>query len=394
LALLGGVDAGGQNVHVAELARGLADLGAEVVVYTRRDDPSLPRQVQVSTRVVVEHVDAGPAAPVPKDELLRYMDLFAEHLRRSWLAERPDVVHSHFWMSGYAAQQAAMTLGVPVAHTYHALGVVKRRNQGARDTSPMPRLRIESNIARSVELVLATSHDERAELVAMGAPPCRVQVVPCGVDLDLFHPGPEPGARTPPRRLVVVSRLVERKGIGNVIAALAAIPDAELLVAGGAPRVDGIADPEAVRLLELARATGVEERVEFLGAVERQRVPELLRSAAVVVCCPWYEPFGLVAIEAMACGVPVVATATGGLAESIVDGVTGVLVPPRRPAAIAAAINGLLDDDVRRRLMATNAARRAYRYSWRQVAAETYGHLVGLAQTRRLASITDSGEPA
>ena len=389
LASLGGVDAGGQNVHVAELARGLADLGAEVVVHTRRDDPTLPRQVALAPGVLVDHIDAGPPAPVPKDELLRYMDAFADDLRRSWSSHRPDVVHSHFWMSGYAAQRAALSFGLPVAHTYHALGVVKRRNQGARDTSPMPRSKIEADIAGSVDLVLATSHDERAELIAMGAAPGRVQVVPCGVDLDVFRPDRRPRGNAS-RRVVVVSRLVERKGIGNVIAALAAVPDAELVVAGGAPLVGGQEDPEAARLHKLARETGVEDRVQFLGAISRARVPELMRSADVVACCPWYEPFGLVAIEAMACGVPVVATATGGLAESIVDGVTGILVPPRRPTAIAAAINSLLDDHPRRRRMATNATRRAFRYSWRQVAAETYGHLVGLVQSRQLASATDS----
>ena len=159
LAVLGGDDAGGQNVHVAELAKALARRGMEVVVHTRRDDPSLPRRVALAPGVVVDHVDAGPARELPKDELLEHMDAFAEDLLGCWSAERPDLVHSHFWMSGLASLDAAQPLGVPVAHTFHALGVVKRRHQGDRDTSPPGRLAIERRIARRVDRVVATCSD-------------------------------------------------------------------------------------------------------------------------------------------------------------------------------------------------------------------------------------------
>src|SRR5215211_3073477 len=143
LALLGGVDAGGQNVHVADLARYLGALGHDVVVHTRRDDPALPRRVPFAPGVVIDHIDAGPAAPIPKDALLPHMRAFARDLVRVWAVDRPDVVHSHFWMSGLASVRAARALGVPVAHTYHALGVVKRRHQGSHDTSPPERLAVE-----------------------------------------------------------------------------------------------------------------------------------------------------------------------------------------------------------------------------------------------------------
>src|SRR3954468_1154189 len=142
LAVLGGVDAGGQNVHVAALARGLARRGAEVVVHTRRDDGALPRRVALCHGVVVDHVDAGPPVALPKDELLVHMDAFAAELEQQWRDERPDVVHSHFWMSGLAALQAARELDIPVVHTFHALGVVKRRYQGDADTSPPARLEL------------------------------------------------------------------------------------------------------------------------------------------------------------------------------------------------------------------------------------------------------------
>src|SRR3954463_11045691 len=148
LAVLGGVDAGGQNVHVAALATALGRLGDEGVVHTRRADPALPRRVALAPGVEVDHVDAGPPTEVPKDELLPHMAAFAEELREQWLADPPDVIHAHFWMSAVAALDAAGE--IPVVHTFHALGTVKRRHQGRRDTSPPGRIAHETRIARSV----------------------------------------------------------------------------------------------------------------------------------------------------------------------------------------------------------------------------------------------------
>ncbi|MBW3626435.1 MAG: glycosyltransferase [Actinobacteria bacterium] len=372
LAVLGGVDAGGQNVHVADLARALGRLGAEVVVHTRRDDPALPRQVQFAPNVTVDHVDAGPAIPVPKDRLLPFMPAFARELSVAWRRDRPDVVHSHFWMSGLAALWAARPLELPLAHTYHALGVVKRRNQGRHDTSPPARMGAERMLAGAVDRVVATTADEAFELAQLGADLDRITVVPCGVDLGHFRPeGPVELRRPGRRRVVVLSRLVERKGIGNVIAALAEVPGVELVVAGGPPAGMVDDDVEARRFRAMATSLGVADRVELRGAVSREHVPALLRSADVVACCPWYEPFGLVAVEAMACGVPVVASAVGGLGENVVDGVTGLLVPPRQPRRIAEALAAVLGDDERRRAMGTAGRRRAERFGWERVAEQT-----------------------
>lgn len=386
LAVLGGVDAGGQNVHVAELARGLADLGHDVVVHTRRDDPSLARRVPFAPGVEVDHVDAGPAAPLPKDDLLAHMGDFAADLVREWRSTPPDVVHTHFWMSGLAGLRAARQAGVPIAHTYHALGIEKRRNQGVADTSPQQRVAIECGIARHADAIIATTRAEVRELVAMGMPRRRAHVVPCGVDLDVFRPtGPMWPPREGLRRIVSVSRLVERKGIGNVITALAAVPDAELVIAGGPPAGLVESDTEARRFMVLAERCGVADRVNVLGGIARDRVPALLRSADVVACCPWYEPFGMVAIEAMACGRPVVATAVGGLAENVVHGETGLLVPPRRPAAIARALRTVLDAPAHGEAMGTAGAAHAQHYSWPMVAARTHEVLIALAHRAALA---------
>jgi D-inositol-3-phosphate glycosyltransferase len=366
LATLGGVDAGGQNVHVAALAAALAKRGMEVVVYTRRDDPSLAQRVSMAPRLSVVHVAAGPPEPIAKDDIYPFIDVFAGELQRDWSARRPDVVHAHFWMSGLASLAASRKLGVSVAQTFHALGIVKRRHQGHQDTSPPERIGHEVAIARRVDQVIATCTDEVFELVRMGAKRHRIGVVPCGVDLSIFRPDglKEPRSFAGPR-LVVVSRLVERKGIGDVILALRELSPAELVIAGGPPRAYLDQDPEARRLRGLAVEAGVADRVEFRGGLSRADVPPLMRSADVVISVPWYEPFGIVPVEAMACGVPVVGSAVGGLIDTVIDGVTGLHVPPRDPARLASTLSSLLSDPARRRRLGQAGARRA---------AEQYGH--------------------
>ena len=381
LAVLGGVDAGGQNVHVAALARHLARLGVEVLVSTRRDDPSLPRWAALAPGVAVHHVDAGPPYPIAKDDLLPYMDAFAADLARVWRRWRPDVAHAHFWMSGLAATAAGQSLGIPVVQTFHALGVVKRRHQGDRDTSPAERQDVERRLLTEVDRVIATCTDEVFELVRLGADVDRVKVVPCGVDLSHFCPEGPVEPRTPGlARLVVVSRLVERKGVGNAVTALAGVPGAELVIAGGPAQANLRHDEEARRLMGLAEAAGVADRVQLRGSVDRADLPALLRSADAVLCVPWYEPFGIVALEAMGCGVPVVATAVGGLVDTVVDGATGIHVPPRSPQHLATALRCLLEDPVlRRRLGAAGARRARSRYGWKRVARSTlavYGELL------------------
>jgi glycosyltransferase involved in cell wall biosynthesis len=373
LAVLGGVDAGGQNVHVAALAEAMAHQGAEVTVYTRRDDASLPQRVQFASGVTVEHVDAGPAEIIEKDHLLPHMGAFAEYLSRRWTEERPDVVHAHFWMSGKASLDAGLPLGIPIVQTFHALGVEKRRHQGSKDTSPKSRLDEERRIARDSHRIIATATAEAFELARMGADKAKIAVVPCGVDLRLFQPlGPAEGRDPRRKRIVCLSRLVERKGIADVINALTVLPNVELVVAGGPEAVQLESDPEAQRLMQIASDLGVGDRVVFRGRVERAQVPPLLRSADAVVCYPWYEPFGIVPLEAMACGVPVVVAQVGGLVDSVVDGLTGVHVPPRSPIALAQALRELLADEKRCVQLALNGTRRANRrYGWARIASDT-----------------------
>ncbi|HZG04032.1 MAG TPA: glycosyltransferase [Streptomyces sp.] len=378
LAALGGPDAGGQNVYVAQLSKALARRGHVVTVYTRRDASGTPDRVPFGPGVTVEHVPAGPPRPVPKDDLFEHMPAFGAHLARRWADRPPDVVHAHFWMSGLAALAGACGLHVPVVQTFHALGTVKRRHQGADDTSPPERIEVERRIGRECSRVLATCTDEVFELTAMGVPPQQTSVVPCGVDTGEFSPagpggppdgGPDRDRRAARHRLLAIGRLVPRKGFDQAIAALAEIPGAELLIAGGPEPARLASDPEAGRLRRLAREAGVAGRVRLLGAVPHERMPGLIRSADLVLSTPRYEPFGIVPLEAMACGVPIVATGVGGHLDSVADKVTGRLVPPGDPGALARAVNELTGSpELLRRYGEAGRERALARFSWERVA--------------------------
>ena len=405
LAALGGVDAGGQNVHVAALSSSLAERGHNVTVYTRRDDPDLPAKVQVGPGLTVVHVDAGPARRIPKDDLLPFMGQLADGICADWGDQLPDVVHAHFWMSGLAAIQASKRAGapdpVPVVQTFHALGSVKRRHQGSADTSPPARAWLEPWVGRTADWVIATCPDEVFELKVLGISRSKISIAPCGVDLALFQgtADAEPKKRT--HRILSVGRLVQRKGVDLIIQALpllaeAGFDDVELLIVGGSGDALNLEeDPEAQRLRSLAKELGVEDNVTMRGQVPRDDMPRIFRSADAVVCTPWYEPFGIVPLEAMACGVPVVAAAVGGLRETVVDHKTGLQVPPRDPGAIAEALVKLLGDPALRSEMGRAGARRARsRYSWDRIAADTekaYRSVLAAGLAAGLAQQADEG---
>jgi D-inositol-3-phosphate glycosyltransferase len=281
---------------------------------------------------------------------------------------------------------------------------VKRRWQGSSDTSPPERIGAERLIARAAALVIATCTDEVRELRSMGAPADRIEIVPCGVDLELFSPprdvplasaGSSAGRPAGPARLLILGRLVPRKGVADAIAALAQVPDAQLLVVGG-PAPDRLAtDPEARRLLALAAAHGVASRVRLLGRQPHTELPELMRSCDLLLAVPWYEPFGITPLEAMAAGLPVVATAVGGLQDTVLDGITGRLVPPRRPDLLARALNQLLSDPARRLAMAQAGRERVLgRYGWDRIAEQTETCYRSVLAERRLPSSLTGPDPA
>jgi glycosyltransferase involved in cell wall biosynthesis len=381
LVAMGGVDTGGQNVHVAALSAALVRRGHTVVVFTRRDSEPAPDVVRAPDGYDVVHVPAGPPEKIAKDDLLPHMQDFACSLRDHFSQSDFDVVHSHFWMSGLTARLASRACNLPVVHTFHALGIVKKRYQGAADTSPPERIPLESKLGKSVDAVAATCSDEVFELVRMGIPRSHITVVPCGVDVNEFRPDGPRAPRSDRLRLTTVGRLVPRKGFDVAIRTLPMLANTELVIAGG-PADGGVAeDAEGRRLLDLAADLDVADRLVMPGQIPRARMPELLRSTDVVVCSPWYEPFGIVPLEAMACSKPVVASAVGGLTDTVVDSITGIHVPPRNSEALARALHSLLSDPVRREEYGHAGRDRAVqRYSWDRVADETeriYDTVVG-----------------
>jgi glycosyltransferase involved in cell wall biosynthesis len=403
LACLGGVDAGGQNVHVAALSAALARRGHQVVVYTRREDPDLPASVRLAPGVRVEHLDAGPATVIGKDDLLPFMDGFGAELARRGRVRPPDLLHAHFWMSGLASLRAGAALDLPVVQTFHALGRVKRRWQGSADTSPPERLGAERLIGRTADRVIATCTDEMHELRSMGVAAARIEVVPCGVDLDLFTPAGRSdrsgssarAAGTRPFRLLILGRLVPRKGIADAIEALAAVPEVELVVVGGPPADQLAGDPEARRLLALAQSLGVGDRVRLLGRRPRAELPGIMHGCDLLLAVPWYEPFGITPLEAMAAGLPVVATAVGGLRDTVVDTVTGRLVPPRRPDLLARVVADLLADRPGRLAMAAAGRERALaHYGWDRIAEQTEACYRNVLAERRAGAAPPEPVPA
>ncbi len=369
---------GSEASRVCVLARTLAELGHLVTIYARKDSPALPRRAAAIPGVTVENVPAGPAAQLPNDKRLAHLAAFSDQLAQRWQRQAPDVVHAHFWTSGLAALGATRGMQIPVVQTFHSLGAAERRHGGpAADQAAAPdgtatRVKLESLIARTVRGVLATSSGELTELAGLGVPRTSISVVPYGVDTTVFIPDGPVARRSKRPRLMIVAPLSDQRQLDTVVRALALIPDAELVIVGGPPREELPADPGYLSLSRLTEQLGVSDRVVCTGQVSRARMPALLRSADLLVHTARYEPFGMVPLEAMACGTPVVASAGGSHSDAVVDGATGALVPPDRPVPLARLIRRLLASPMLLEGYGIAAADRVRaRYSWDQVGRET-----------------------
>lgn len=351
------VEADGQNVHVEALARGLARRGHTVEVLTRRDG-ARDAPVEPVPGVTVVHVPVGEPGPVANGDLPGLMDDCGDRVEERWRRRGdPDVVHAHFWTSGLAALRAGRRRRVPVAQTFHALGSVQRRLRGTADTSPPGRQRLEHAVAQEVDLIIATCRNEVEELRHMGVDRTRMTIVPGGVDIARFTPGPRP--RSPRRRVLLVGHGLV--GCGIPIRALAQLPeDVELVIAGGP--VGSV----------LAEELGVGSRVRLVGSLPHEDMPGLYRSADVVLPLPGPETFETAPLEAAACGRPVVGAAVDGLLDSVVDGVTGRLVPPGDVPALTGALRDLLDQPrIGRRMGHAGRVRAVAHHDWRVVTRST-----------------------
>ncbi|HWE39403.1 MAG TPA: glycosyltransferase [Isosphaeraceae bacterium] len=388
LATLGGVDAGGQNIYVGQLARRLAALGHEVEVLTRRDRRGLPEVVPWAGGARVVHVAAGPPSAVRKEDMLPFMDEFADGVRaRVRRRGHYDLIHANFFMSGMVAAELRRSSGTPFVVTFHALGRVRRLHQGDADGFPDERLAIEDRVVAEADGIVAECPQDQDDLVHLyGADRGRITVIPCGFDPSEFWPIDKPRARAAlgigpgGPVLLQLGRMVPRKGVDNVIRGLARLRRdrgiaARLLVVGGESEVpDPAITPEIGRLRSIAQSEGVADAVTFVGSRGRDVLRYYYAAADVFITTPWYEPFGITPVEAMACGTPVVGADVGGIKATVVDGKTGFLVPPNDPAALAGRLALLLNDPGLLRAFARRAVRRANEhYTWGRVAEAVDG---------------------
>ena len=362
-------DVGGMNVAVRATAVALAGLGHAVDILTRRNAPDAPSDRELAPGVVLRNLTAGPAERRVKGDHEEYIDAFGVAMQ----AHGPyDIVHSHHWFSGIAALPFARQAGIAHVQSFHSIAADASAplSAGERPESP-GRMLGEARLARESDAVITVSDSERDTVVRrLGANPTRVVVVPPGVDTALFSPAAAP-ATSRPGYLVAAARLEPLKGLDLAIEALAALPASdrpELVIAGG-PTTGYDEYPADLR--SLAERHGVAGRVRFIGPQSRKDLAALFRGARMLLVPSHSETFGLVALEAAASGIPVVAAASGGLTEAVENGVTGVLVDSRDATDWARAVRGILDDDRLAARLGAAGRSRASQFTWHRTASQT-----------------------
>jgi D-inositol-3-phosphate glycosyltransferase len=403
LSLLGGVDSGGQNVYVAQLAKNLAAAGYEVDVFTRRDSERLPETAEWLGGVRIIHVPAGPPSFVRKEELLPFMDEFRDYVLKfcKYQRESYDLIHANFWMSGLVAADIKRALGIPFVITFHALGRVRREHHHETDGFPNARFEIEDRIVEEADHIIAECPQDDEDLIRLyNAEPSRVTIIPCGFDPSELCPISKALARitlgfAPDERIILqLGRIVPRKGIDTAICGFARLlkdhhTPARLVIAGGESEVpDPSVTPELGHLQQIARDEGVAEQVTFVGRRGREVLKHYYSAADVFVSTPWYEPFGITPVEAMACGTSVVGANVGGIKFSVRDGETGYLVPPNDPEALAERIAHLYKHPKLMDVLSRQAIRRANDlFTWSKVAsavASLYEEVIASNQPARM----------
>jgi D-inositol-3-phosphate glycosyltransferase len=369
------------DIGLSEFTRMLANRGHRVTVYTQKHQPNLPDQAELHQGVRVEHIDTG-RVPAPDDQgdagLLERVPAFSGPLRSRFQREHPDIVHAMHWTSGLAALAATRDLGIPVVQEFSSLGVTERRDRTGRqdpvraDGAAAARLRLEPAIGRGATAVVAIHSAEVSALTGLGVHRSSIRVIPWGVDTGTFTPVGPAAKRNGRPRLLTVADLRERAALETVLRALTRVPGAELMVVGGPARAKLPHDNAYVGLAAFAGTLGISDRVIFTGQVEHNAMPALLRSADLVISTCRYEPSGTTSLQAMACGTPVIAPAVDGHMDAVVDGTTGILIPPGRPALLAQRIRQLLAHPMLIEAYGVAAADRATsRYSWDRIAGET-----------------------
>jgi D-inositol-3-phosphate glycosyltransferase len=383
LGALGGADSGGQNVYVGQLARRLAAMGHGVDVFTRRDDANLPEIIDWEDGARVINVTAGPARFIRKEELLPLMrdftDYILDFIGRAGI--RYDIIHANFFMSGLVAAEIKRALDIPFVITFHALGRVRRLHQREADLFPDERFEIEDRLIAEADHIIAECPQDEDDLMRLyNADPVKLSVIPCGFDATEMYPVGQASARarlgfaSDEKIILQLGRMVPRKGVETVIRAFALLRKehglaARLVIVGGeADEPDPQLTPEIGRLQKIAAEEGVSEQITFVGRRGRDALKYFYSAADVFVTVPWYEPFGITPVEAMACGAPVIGSNVGGIKFSVSDGETGFLVPPNDPRALAGKLTELFRQPELLKRLSQFAIERANQFfTWERV---------------------------
>ncbi len=387
LAVLGGIDSGGQNVYVSELARQMVSLGYKVDIYTRWDNNKLPKVIQWSAYIRIIHVKAGPLTFIPKEEMLGYMKEFGKDMLSFIRKEKVvySVIHANFFMSAMVADYLKEKLGIPFVVTFHALGYVRQIYQKDKDKFPKERVIIEERIMKRADHIIAECPQDMQDMVNYyTASPHKITIIPCGFNTKEFYPVNKQLARNllkldaDDRILLQLGRLVPRKGIDNVIRALGKLrscnQNIKLIIVGGASeKSDFQTRHEIKRLEQIAKKEGVQNAVIFAGRQCREQLKYYYSASDIFITTPWYEPFGITPLEAMACGIPVIGSNVGGIKYSVVDGQTGCLVPPNDPEQLAWKIRNLFSNPILMMKMRNRALIRVNSFfTWNKVALSVY----------------------
>lgn len=400
LATLGGKDTGGMNVYVRELTRYLGMAGVHVDVFTRSQDDHVPHilhDLGYGNRVV--HVPAGPEVPLPKPELSGYIPQFVEGILEFAHGKgiQYDLIHSHYWMSGLAAGALKERWGAPIVHMFHTLGLMKNRIARSQVEMEGPyRTDGERQVLKLADRIIAATPAEEAQLEFLyHANTSRVITIPPGVNLSRFYPIPPDEAKavvgipTDGEMILYVGRIEPLKGLDTPIhsiahilrtGSLACCPHYLAVIGGDAAASPEAMNAEMARLQALTRDLGVDDLVLFLGKRSQDSLPYYYSAAQVVVVPSHYESFGMVALEAMACGTPVVASQVGGLAFLVQDGITGYVVPNNEPTVLAERLAYLVSNPEIRRQMGRQASDYARSYAWELITArimKVYSELLG-----------------
>lgn len=350
-------EAGGQNIYVREMGESLAALGWQVDIFTRKSSPNDPAIVQHGPHCRTIRLKAGPETFIPRDQLFDYMPDFLSSFQAFQTKQgiRYPLIHTNYWLSGWVGLQLQENNNVQLIHTYHSLGAVKYETMASKPAIAETRLALESEILAKADCILATSPQEKETLCDLLSETGRIEVIPCGTTAN-FHSLPQDIAREKlgwseqEKVLLYVGRFAPRKGIETLVRSCAnlkqrGIENLKLVIVGGSTldRLDG---PESKRIEELVETLEIQDQTHFAGRIDHDWLPWYYSAADVCVIPSYYEPFGLVAIEAIACGTPVVASKVGGLRFTIQPEETGLLVPPKDEIALADAIEQVLGDEL------------------------------------------------